>query len=67
MTKTRIADNVAWHIHQEVKKIKKERDPNKNVPGDRRIDARFNDWAKRNGVDLQSMKLMKGKRDGQSS
>ena len=52
---TRIADNVAWHMSQELKKIKKQ----KNVPGDKRIDAKFNDWAKRNGVNLAELKVMK--------
>lgn len=56
---TRIADNVAWHLHQEVKKIKK--DPSKKVPGDKRIDAKFNQWAARNGVNLSEMKLMRKK------
>lgn len=54
---TRIADNVAWHLHQEVKKIKK--DPSKKVPGDKRIDAKFNDWAKRNGLNIQEIPVMR--------
>ena len=56
---TRIADNVAWHMAKELKKAKKM----KNVPGDKRIDAKFNEWARRNNINLNDIKLME-KRNG---
>ena len=56
MTQTRIADNVAWHIHQEAKKAKKEREG--AMSHAKRLDAKFNEWAKRNGIDLDELKVM---------
>jgi hypothetical protein len=58
MTETRIADNVAWHLKKEVKKIKQQ---GNKTPGDARIDAKFKDWAKRNGVDLNIPLMTKDK------
>lgn len=52
MSETRVADNVAWYLHQELKRAKKQ-------PKVSRIDARFNDWAKREGINLKQMDLMK--------
>ena len=40
MTETRIANNVAWHLKKEVKKIKQQ---GNKTPGDARIDAKFCD------------------------
>lgn len=56
MSETRIADNVAWHIHKEAKKQPKPPKPRK------KIDAKFEDWAAKNKIDLRDIPVMKGKK-----
>lgn len=61
MTETRIADNVAWYLHQEVKKIKKEKvqqsPPKKVAKPIPKIDVKFLEWAKRENIDLRDLKV----------
>lgn len=64
---TRIADNVAWHINQEIKKIKRERKEKGSVPAVKRIDAKFNDWARRNNINLNDIKLMEKRHEKKNS
>jgi hypothetical protein len=52
MTESRIADNVWWHVNKEARQQEKIKKPKS------RIDAKFEEWAARNKVDLKSMKLM---------
>ena len=67
MPETRIADNVAWHINQEVRKIRKERraaktkkEPIPKPPKPKKkIDLLFEAWAKRENVDLNELGVMK--------
>ena len=56
MSETRIADNVWWHVKEEAKKQEKLAKP-KN-----RLDAKFEEWAKRNNVDLKDIPLMEKKK-----
>ena len=68
MAETRIADNVWWHVREEAKKQKKTEKQEKQVvqpvkkekppKPQSRIDARFEDWAKRNEVDLRDLPIM---------
>ena len=49
MTQTKIAEGVKWH--------KKPKEPKPK----HRLDVKFEEWAKRNNVDLKNMKLMEKK------
>ena len=48
---TRIADNVWWHVKKEAQK-------NKQPKPKSRIDAKFEEWAAKNEVDLKNIPLM---------
>lgn len=53
---TRIADNVWWHVNKEARKQEKQAKPKS------RIDAKFEDWAKRNNIDLNELPVMEKKK-----
>ena len=55
MTNTRIADNVAWHIHKEAKKQPKPPKPRS------KIDTKFEEWAAKNKLDLRDIPVMRKK------
>ena len=56
MAETRIADNVWWHVKEEAKKQGKLSKPKS------RLDAKFEEWAKRNNVNLRDIPLMEKKK-----
>ena len=58
MAETRIADNVAWHIHKEAKKRPKMPKPLKER---KKIDTKFEAWAAKNNVNLKDIPLMQRK------
>ena len=62
MPETRIADNVAWYMSKEVKKIRKERKVKKESKPPKpkcQRDIVFEAWAKREGIDLNELGVMK--------
>ena len=59
MAETRIADNVAWHIHKEAKKQPKMPKPLKER---KKIDTKFEAWAAKNNVNLKDIPLMSKER-----
>lgn len=52
MAETRIADNVWWHVNREARKQEKQVKPRS------RIDAKFEEWAKRNDINLKDIPVM---------
>ena len=53
MAETRIADNVWWHVNKEARRQEKQAKPKS------RIDAKFEEWAQRNGVALKELPIMR--------
>ena len=58
MSETRIADNVWWHVNKEARQQDKQAKPKS------RIDAKFEEWAERNNINLKEIPVME-KKDGQ--
>ena len=59
MTETKIADGATWHkSHKPLKPIKKEAP---QIKPKSRLDLKFEEWAKKNGVNLRDLKIMEKK------